>query len=150
MVLPDYAELELRVADDARCPAVVCFDGKETRELQRGDSVRVRMSPYPVPTINYADQTTDWFASIERCFRWSERVGQRPFVTPPSEGEGAAVDDALAVAADGNGHGDAAVGGAALLGLQPGGSAGGSISVLNGSSSGGASNLVAGPVAAAE
>jgi NAD+ kinase len=24
-------------------------------------------------------QTTDWFASIQRCFQWSERVEQQPF-----------------------------------------------------------------------
>lgn len=33
-------------------------------------AVHVRMSPNPVPTINNADQTTDWFNSIERCFHW--------------------------------------------------------------------------------
>jgi hypothetical protein len=96
---------------------------------QVGDSVRVRMSPNPVPTINNrgelgaapglpihcrtlclhggrmaspfrtvwgrkagfstamneaippsllaADQTIDWFASIERCFKWNERKEQK-------------------------------------------------------------------------
>ena len=41
VVLPDYAELELRIPEDARCPAWVCFDGKQRQELQRGDAVRV-------------------------------------------------------------------------------------------------------------
>ncbi|KAL4446755.1 hypothetical protein ABPG77_007999 [Micractinium sp. CCAP 211/92] len=78
VILPDYVELELRIAPDARCPAVVCFDGRDSRELLQGDSIKVRMSPNPVPTINNADQTTDWFASIQRCFQWSERVEQLP------------------------------------------------------------------------
>lgn len=78
VILPDYAELDLRIADDARCSAVVCFDGRDSRELARGDSIKVRMSPNPVPTINNADQTTDWFASIQRCFHWSERIEQLP------------------------------------------------------------------------
>ncbi|KAL4425441.1 hypothetical protein ABPG75_009457 [Micractinium tetrahymenae] len=78
VILPDYVELELRIAPDARCPAVVCFDGRDSRELLQGDSIKVRMSPNPVPTINNADQTTDWFASIQRCFQWSERIEQLP------------------------------------------------------------------------
>ena len=41
VVLPDYAELELRIPQDARSPAWVCFDGKQRQELHRGDSVRV-------------------------------------------------------------------------------------------------------------
>ena len=49
----------------------------QRQELLRGDSVRVRMSPNPVPTINKTDQTTDWFASLERCFGWNERVEQK-------------------------------------------------------------------------
>ena len=36
--------------------AVLQFDGRDGRELQQGDSIRVRMSPNPVPTINNADQ----------------------------------------------------------------------------------------------
>jgi hypothetical protein len=56
VILPDYADLELRIADDARCSAIVCFDGRDSRELDRGDSIKVRMSPNPVPTINNADQ----------------------------------------------------------------------------------------------
>lgn len=78
MVLPDYAELELRIPGDARCPAWVCFDGKQRQELQRGDSVRVRMSTNPVPTISKTAQTRDWFASLERCFGWNDRAEQKP------------------------------------------------------------------------
>lgn len=29
VILPDYAELDLKIPDDARCPAWVCFDGKQ-------------------------------------------------------------------------------------------------------------------------
>lgn len=50
----------------------------QRQELLKGDSVRVRMSPNPVPTINKADQTTDWFGSLERCFGWNERIIQKP------------------------------------------------------------------------
>eukprot|EP00195_Chlamydomonas_chlamydogama_P008652 CAMPEP_0202892086 /NCGR_PEP_ID=MMETSP1392-20130828/1922_1 /ASSEMBLY_ACC=CAM_ASM_000868 /TAXON_ID=225041 /ORGANISM="Chlamydomonas chlamydogama, Strain SAG 11-48b" /LENGTH=384 /DNA_ID=CAMNT_0049575965 /DNA_START=530 /DNA_END=1684 /DNA_ORIENTATION=+ len=78
ILLPDYAELELRIPEKARCNAWVCFDGRSRQELQHGDSVRVRMSDAPVPTINKADLTGDWFDSLERCFRWSDRSEQKP------------------------------------------------------------------------
>ena len=78
MILPDYAELELRLPSDARCPAWVCFDGKQRQELHRGDVVRVRMSTNPVPTISKTDQTADWFTSLERCFGWNDRIEQKP------------------------------------------------------------------------
>lgn len=78
VILPDYAELDLKVPGDARCPAWVCFDGKQRQELARGDVVRVRMSTNPVPTISKTDQTDDWFGSLERCFAWNDRMEQKP------------------------------------------------------------------------
>ncbi|PRW57924.1 ATP-NAD kinase isoform B [Chlorella sorokiniana] len=89
VILPDYVELEMRIAPGARCSAVANFDGRDTRELHEGDSIRVRMSPNPVPTINNADMTTDWFTSIQRCFQWSERIEQLP-MEPAGEPRGAA------------------------------------------------------------
>jgi NAD+ kinase len=52
--------MELRVPDSARVSAWVCFDGKARQELHRGDSVFIKMSTNPVPTINRTDLTTDW------------------------------------------------------------------------------------------
>jgi NAD+ kinase len=65
IILPDYVEMELRVPDSARVGAWVCFDGKQRQELQRGDSVFIKMSENPVPTINRADLTTG--AGLLRC-----------------------------------------------------------------------------------
>lgn len=66
-----------------RCTAWVSFDGKQRQELNHGDFVRVRMSPNPVPTVDRQDQTIDWFASLERCFRWNDRgAEQGPLETP--------------------------------------------------------------------
>eukprot|EP01025_Chloroclados_australasicus_P069644 TRINITY_DN9854_c0_g1_i1.p1 TRINITY_DN9854_c0_g1~~TRINITY_DN9854_c0_g1_i1.p1 ORF type:complete len:112 (-),score=6.68 TRINITY_DN9854_c0_g1_i1:434-769(-) len=77
VVLPDYADIVLRVADDARSGAWVSFDGKFRQELHQGDSMRVRMSPNPVATINNVDQTQDWVTSLDRCFGWSNRISQQ-------------------------------------------------------------------------
>jgi NAD+ kinase len=78
VVLPDSVEVELRVADDARQSAWVSFDGKERCELCSGDSIFIRMSEFPVPTVNYEDQTGDFIGSLRRCLRWNERDEQKP------------------------------------------------------------------------
>ena len=57
----------------------VSFDGRDRCELESGDSVFVRMSQYPIPTINYADQTGDFINSLRRCLRWNERDMQHAF-----------------------------------------------------------------------
>jgi len=85
VVLPDYVELELRVPDSARVGAWVCFDGKRRQELHRGDRVFVKMSENPVPTINKEDLTGDWFESLDRCFRWSNRLEQKHLAVEYSE-----------------------------------------------------------------
>lgn len=79
VIFPDSVEIELRVAQDARCSAWVSFDGRDRCELESGDSVFVRMSQYPIPTINYADQTGDFINSLRRCLRWNERDMQHAF-----------------------------------------------------------------------
>jgi NAD kinase len=114
VVLPDYVDIELRVPDAARCGAWVCFDGKHRQQLGRGDRVRVRMSPNPMPTINKADLTGDWFESLERCFRWSNRAEQKPLPRlaaaagldeEAEEDEGGAVEGARAgLAAEADSH----------------------------------------------
>ena len=78
VVLPDSSEIELRVPEDARSTAWVCFDGQRRQRLERGDSLKVSMSPHPMPTINKNDQTDDWFLSLGRCLSWNERIEQRP------------------------------------------------------------------------
>jgi NAD+ kinase len=45
------AYFKLQVPVDARNTAWVCFDGKKRQQLMRGDSVRIRMSEHPMPTV---------------------------------------------------------------------------------------------------
>lgn len=77
VILPDSACLELKIPNDARSNAWVSFDGKRRQQLSRGDSVRISMSQYPLPTVNKSDQTGDWFRSLIRCLNWNERLDQK-------------------------------------------------------------------------
>ena len=79
VMLPDSSEIELKIPETARESAWVCFDGQDRQELECGDSVKICMSPYPMPTVNKRDETDDWFASLVRCLNWNERTDQRPF-----------------------------------------------------------------------
>lgn len=77
VILPDSAQLELKIPNDARSNAWVSFDGKRRQQLSRGDAVRIRMSQHPLPTVNKCDQTGDWFHSLVRCLNWNERLDQK-------------------------------------------------------------------------
>ena len=49
VILPDYVELEMRIAPGARCSAVANFDGRDTRELHE-----VRLQPGPALCVHAA------------------------------------------------------------------------------------------------
>ena len=55
------------------------FDGRSRVEIKRGDKVRIRASPWPIPTVCHSDATQDWFDSLSRCLNWNVRDTQRPF-----------------------------------------------------------------------
>ncbi|XP_058089846.1 probable NAD kinase 2, chloroplastic [Magnolia sinica] len=77
VILPDSAQLELKIPEDTRSNAWVSFDGKRRQQLSRGDSIRISMSQHPLPTVNKRDQTGDWFRSLIRCLNWNERLDQK-------------------------------------------------------------------------
>lgn len=78
MIFPDHVVLDVFVPDDARAEASVAFDGKHRTELRRGDSVRIQMSAYPVPTVNRVDHSSDWLDSLKRNFNFNTRPRQKP------------------------------------------------------------------------
>ncbi|XP_064996440.1 probable NAD kinase 2, chloroplastic isoform X2 [Musa acuminata AAA Group] len=77
VILPDSAQLEMKIPEDARSNAWVSFDGKRRQQLSKGDSIRIAMSQHPLPTVNKSDQTGDWFRSLIRCLNWNERLDQK-------------------------------------------------------------------------
>ena len=82
MVFPDHCVIRCTVPQNARSDACVAFDGRYRRLLHRGDSVVIRMSPHPVPTIDRTDHTADWLGSLKRNFNFNTRVDQKPFDSP--------------------------------------------------------------------
>eukprot|EP00835_Amoeboradix_gromovi_P003919 NODE_278_length_11936_cov_0.473644.p8 type:complete len:109 gc:universal NODE_278_length_11936_cov_0.473644:5798-5472(-) len=78
MILPECMELKIKVPLTARNTAWASFDGKHRIELQQGDYVSIKCSPFSLPTISSENTTGDWFHSLQRCLKWNERVVQRP------------------------------------------------------------------------
>ena len=60
VIFPDSVNSSSESAKTPACSAAVSFDGRDRCELESGDSIFVRMSQFPIPTINYADQTGDF------------------------------------------------------------------------------------------
>ncbi|XP_022256169.1 NAD kinase-like isoform X2 [Limulus polyphemus] len=79
IVVPAGVELKIMVSPDARSTAWVSFDGRHQQELKVGDSLKVTMSIYPVPSICAQDQISDWFDSLAECLHWNVRRKQRQF-----------------------------------------------------------------------
>ncbi|XP_022258113.1 NAD kinase-like [Limulus polyphemus] len=79
IVVPAGVELKIMVSPDARNTAWVSFDGRHQQQLKIGDSLRVTMSVYPLPSICAHDQISDWFDSLAECLHWNVRKKQRQF-----------------------------------------------------------------------
>jgi NAD+ kinase len=76
LLLPDSSTLECFVPLDCRAGGWVSFDGKFRQELQKGDCLRVQQSLFPMPTINRANYTIDWFDALRSGFMFNERPRQ--------------------------------------------------------------------------
>ncbi|XP_076364970.1 NAD kinase-like isoform X4 [Tachypleus tridentatus] len=79
IVVPAGVELKIMVSPEARSSAWISFDGRNRQPLEHGDSLRVTMSIYPLPSICAHDQITDWFDSLAECLHWNVRKKQRQF-----------------------------------------------------------------------
>jgi len=77
IIVPPGAELKFTVAEDARGTAAVCFDGRSSITIGRGDFVTVRTSVHPAPCICKANPFDDWFDSLSECLHWNSRQIQK-------------------------------------------------------------------------
>ena len=84
LVLPDSVKLSMQIAEHARGDDVymVVYDSIKT-VVRKGESVTVRISPYPIPTVCQQEPMTDWLSSISTVLRWNQPMQ----ITLPSEEE---------------------------------------------------------------
>ncbi|KAF9906146.1 hypothetical protein EC991_000942 [Linnemannia zychae] len=78
MIIPGTKHLRVCVPATSRTTAWASFDGRHRVELERGDSVMITASRYPVTTICRRDQSTDWFTGLTQVLNWNSRVLQKP------------------------------------------------------------------------
>ena len=76
LLVPDSSVLECAVPEDCRASGWASFDGKSRQELERGDFLRVQLSIFPMPTVQRANFTTDWFDALRSGFMFNERPRQ--------------------------------------------------------------------------
>lgn len=79
IILPDSTILTIKVPRESRSTAWISFDGKCRQELQRGDSVIVTTSIWPVPLISKTEETSEWFKNLTDIFNWNRRERQKSF-----------------------------------------------------------------------
>lgn len=90
LILPDSSVLVCTIPEDGRSNGWISFDGKCRQEISKGDSVRIKMCPNPMPTINRFGFTADWFEALRLGFMFNQRPRQKPLpksapLPPPVE-----------------------------------------------------------------
>lgn len=73
LVLPADGVLELVVADDDSI--MITMDGRNTRALQHGDSVRIERAPMPIELVT--EPKRSYFDTLRMKFEWSRRSAKR-------------------------------------------------------------------------
>jgi hypothetical protein len=56
----------------------VSFDAKAKHWLQKNDSVRMSIAPWPLPMITAETMDQDWFVSITQKLLWNTIIKRRP------------------------------------------------------------------------
>ncbi|DBA01351.1 TPA: hypothetical protein N0F65_001590 [Lagenidium giganteum] len=85
LLFHDSATLKIEFPETSRATsAYVSFDGKNRVQLQRGDSITVRVSSYPLPAICKINENQDWFESMTTNLNWNQRRTQKPWSIEPN------------------------------------------------------------------
>eukprot|EP00762_Andalucia_godoyi_P002698 ANDGO_03368.mRNA.1 putative NAD kinase 2 len=88
LVLPDQAVICLRVPEDSRCSAWASVDGRNRREIKRGECVWIARSPHPLGTFVRTEDgkrgksRSSWFRDLAECLNWNARERQKAWVVP--------------------------------------------------------------------
>ncbi|CAH0475588.1 unnamed protein product [Peronospora belbahrii] len=85
LIFHDSATLKIEFPATSRASACcVSFDGKNRVRMKRGDSIVVRVSSYPLPSICRVNENQDWFESMITNLNWNQRRAQKPWKPPVS------------------------------------------------------------------
>ncbi|GMF25933.1 unnamed protein product [Phytophthora fragariaefolia] len=83
LIFHDSATLKIEFPTSSRASACyVSFDGKNRVRMERGDSIVVRVSSYPLPSICRVNENQDWFESMITNLNWNQRRAQKPWQAP--------------------------------------------------------------------
>ncbi|KAG1711522.1 hypothetical protein DVH05_008775 [Phytophthora capsici] len=83
LIFHDSATLKIEFPTTSRASACyVSFDGKNRVRLERGDSIVVRVSSFPLPSICRVNENQDWFESMITNLNWNQRRAQKPWQPP--------------------------------------------------------------------
>uniref|UniRef100_A0AAV1UNL2 NAD(+) kinase n=1 Tax=Peronospora matthiolae TaxID=2874970 RepID=A0AAV1UNL2_9STRA len=83
LIFHDSATLKIEFPSSSRASACyVSFDGKNRVCMERGDSIVVRVSSYPLPSICQVNENQDWFESMITNLNWNQRRAQKPWHSP--------------------------------------------------------------------
>ncbi|KAE9047952.1 hypothetical protein PR003_g917 [Phytophthora rubi] len=83
LIFHDSATLKIEFPTSSRSSACyVSFDGKNRVRMERGDSIVVRVSSYPLPSICRVNENQDWFESMITNLNWNQRRAQKPWQAP--------------------------------------------------------------------
>ena len=79
LVVDSASTVEVSVPSDARGPARISFDGRNTMEMERGMMVRINRSDTPMPLVNMRHGNQEWFDGIKQKLSFNLRMEQKPF-----------------------------------------------------------------------
>ncbi|KAH7529422.1 hypothetical protein FEM48_Zijuj05G0182400 [Ziziphus jujuba var. spinosa] len=76
LILPEHVTIGVQVPFNCRSQAWASFDGKDRKQLKRGDALVCSMAPWPVPTACLVDSTNDFLRSLHQGLHWTLRKAQ--------------------------------------------------------------------------
>jgi NAD+ kinase len=71
LILPEDVHICIRIPESSRGGAFVCVDGKTNIPLQKGDYVKISVSPYAISCLTRDGVLKDWVVSLSQCLSWS-------------------------------------------------------------------------------
>ena len=76
VILPDFANITVKVPEGARGSAWVSFDGRNRIEMKSGDYIALKRCHYPMATYTSDFPSSDWFGVLASCLQWNVRSSQ--------------------------------------------------------------------------